>query len=252
MMAHSLGKLLIVKINLVNNKFFYTSEVLFFFLILEESRSGQQTSFFSPIFYSSPNGYKMRAQLYLYGDDTAAGAHMSVCLAILKGNYDNILTWPFNYQVNFCLFDQTGQNYHITDTTSATSQNPPSNMNIVGGISKFCPLALVEGQENHYVQDDTMFIKIMVDFLGTPRPLVPYTMSLNPELPTHIIEAQCQIEMENYKQLREQMVATMNQEDQNLARSALVQMHPPAAINRQPSPSTANLESMACEDLSND
>jgi hypothetical protein len=59
-------------------------------------------------------------------------------------------------------------------------------MNIASGIPKFFPLASIEQDNNPYVRDDTMFIKVMADFGDIPKTLLPYTLSLNPGLPTYI------------------------------------------------------------------
>jgi hypothetical protein len=59
-------------------------------------------------------------------------------------------------------------------------------MNIASGIPKFCPLARIEQKNNPYVRDDTMFIKVMVDFGDMPITLLPYALSLNPGLPTYV------------------------------------------------------------------
>jgi hypothetical protein len=58
-------------------------------------------------------------------------------------------------------------------------------MNIASGIPKFFPLAMIQQEGNPYVRDDTMFIKVMVDFGDMPKTLLPYALSLNPGLPMH-------------------------------------------------------------------
>ncbi len=59
-------------------------------------------------------------------------------------------------------------------------------MNIASGIPKFFPLAMIEQEGNPYVRDDTMYIKVMVDFDNMPKTLLPYALSLNPGLPTNV------------------------------------------------------------------
>ncbi|CAF1490225.1 unnamed protein product, partial [Didymodactylos carnosus] len=83
---------------------------------MTDAQSGRQASIYSPPFYSSPTGYKMRARLYLNGDGNARHTHMSLFFLLMRGEYDSILCWPFNYKVTFCLFDQTQQNRHVIDS----------------------------------------------------------------------------------------------------------------------------------------
>jgi hypothetical protein len=59
-------------------------------------------------------------------------------------------------------------------------------MNIASGIPKFFPLATIQQEGNPYVRDDTIFIKMMVDFDGIPKTLLPFAFSLNPGLPTNV------------------------------------------------------------------
>jgi TNF receptor-associated factor 2 len=156
-----------------------------------DAQSERQTSIYSPAFYSSPVGYKMRARLYLNGDGNARRTHMSLFFVLMRGRNDPILKFPFNYKVTFCLYDQTPQLRHIIgsfrpDIRSTSFQRPGSEMNIASGIPKFFPLATMQQEGNPYVRDDTMFIKVMVDFGNMTKSLLPYALSLNPGLPSNI------------------------------------------------------------------
>ena len=226
-----------------------------FFVISEEARSGSIASIYSPIFYSSSYGYNMRARLNLYGDGLARSTHMSIFLVILKGEYDGILTWPFTYLVTFRLFDQSGQNHHIVDsfhpdTKSDSFRRPCSDMNIASGILKFCPIEAIQ-QENCYVKDDTMFIEIMVDFLGIPRPVLPYTLAINPALPVHEQEVQRRTEVEKYKRIRAELAAELARNEQAVVEHGLLSTTPPVSTRneRQSPSSTTNAESIPCEDI---
>jgi hypothetical protein len=162
-----------------------------YFSFLANAQSQRQTSIYSPPFYSSPTGFKMCARLYLYGDGSAARrTHVSLFVVLMRGEYDAILQFPFNFKVTFCLYDQTGAQHHVIDSfrpdiKSNSFQRPQSEMNIASGIPKFLSLKKIQ-QGNPYVRDDTMFIKVMVDFGGISKRLLPYALSLNPALPTYI------------------------------------------------------------------
>ncbi|CAF3606472.1 unnamed protein product [Adineta steineri] len=158
---------------------------------MSDAVSERQTSIFSPIFYSSPYGYKMRARLYLQGDGTARRTHLSLFFLLMKGDYDALLKWPFEHKVTFCLFDQTGNNRHMIDSfrpdgKSASYQRPTGDANIATGIPKFCPLPMIQQDDNAYVRDDTLFLKIIVDLNETPKMILPFMLTLNPGLPNHV------------------------------------------------------------------
>ncbi|CAF2176723.1 unnamed protein product [Rotaria magnacalcarata] len=162
---------------------------LYYFLV--DAQSERQTSIYSPTFYSSRTGYKMRARLYLNGDGNARRTHMSLFFVLMRGRYDAILSWPFNYKVTFCLHDQSPQQKHVInsfrpDIRSSNFQRPRLEMNIASGIPKFFPLAMIQQADNPYVRDDTMFIKVMVDFSNVFDTLLPYVSGRNPGLPMHI------------------------------------------------------------------
>ncbi|CAF1636685.1 unnamed protein product, partial [Rotaria sordida] len=166
-----------------------------------DAQSERQTSIYSPPFYSSPNGYKMRARLYLNGDGNARRTHISLFFVLMRSLNDPILKFPFKYKVTFCLYDQTSAQRHIIDSfrpdiKSSSFQRPRLEMNIASGIPKFFPLEAIQQEGNPYVRDDTMFIKTMVDFGDIPKTLLPYALSLNPGLPTHIQQAMIKQETE--------------------------------------------------------
>ncbi|CAM4832369.1 unnamed protein product [Rotaria magnacalcarata] len=166
-----------------------------------DAQSERQTSIYSPPFYSSPTGYKMRARLYLNGDGNARRTHLSLFFVLMQSVNDPILIFPFSYKVTFCLYDQTPAQRHIIDSfrpdiKSNSFQRPRSDLNIASGIPKFFPLEMIQKEENPYVRDDTMFIKIMVDFEGMQKTLLPYALTLNQGLPSHVQQAMIKQEVE--------------------------------------------------------
>lgn len=161
----------------------------------------RQRSIYSPPFYSSHTGYKMCARLYLNGDGNARRTHMSLAFVLMRGYYDGILKFPFNYKVTFCLYDQTSHQQHIMytllpDTKSISFQRPRSTMNAAICIPNFFPLTSIQREGNRYVRDDTMFIKVMVDFEDMPQTLLSYALRLNPTLPMHFQQIMIQQEAE--------------------------------------------------------
>ncbi|CAF4838523.1 unnamed protein product [Rotaria sp. Silwood1] len=89
---------------------------IFWFNFLVNAQSERLTSIYSPPFYSSPNGYKMRACLYLNGNGNARCIHMSLFFVLMRDLNDPILKFPFNYKVTFCLYGQIPQQRHIIDS----------------------------------------------------------------------------------------------------------------------------------------
>ncbi|XP_068105058.1 TNF receptor-associated factor 2 [Hyperolius riggenbachi] len=130
---------------------------------------GRCPAMFSPPFYTSKYGYKMCLRIYLNGDGTGRGTHISLFFVVMKGPNDALLRWPFNQKVTLMLLDQNNREHIIDafrpDITSSSFQRPVSEMNIASGCPLFCPLAKLEGK-NSYIREDTIFIKVIVDLTG--------------------------------------------------------------------------------------
>lgn len=103
-------------------------------------------------------------------DISSPATNMALYLVLMQGRYDAILHWPFEYRATFSVFDGTSFGNASSksvwpNSTSSGSQRPSTSSNIVSGIPDFMPLDLLEQNGNQYVHDDTMFIKVFVDFI---------------------------------------------------------------------------------------
>jgi len=115
-------------------------------------------------------GYKLILRLYPNGFGEGENTHLSIAIAVLKGEYDAILPWGFSKRVTFTLIDQ--------------QDNPNPRQNVVMGITadpnNIAFTKPVEGKaraghgfpqfvshndlrKRRFVVDDTLFIKFQVD-----------------------------------------------------------------------------------------
>ncbi|XP_015222136.2 TNF receptor-associated factor 2 [Lepisosteus oculatus] len=135
----------------------------------QDAVAGRAPALFSPAFYSSKYGYKMCLRLYLNGDGTGRGTHLSLFFVVMRGKNDALLKWPFSQKVTLMLLDQNNREHIIDafrpDVTSSSFQRPVSEMNIASGCPLFCPLSKLGGKSS-YLRDDTIFIKAIVDLTG--------------------------------------------------------------------------------------
>ncbi|XP_062471934.1 TNF receptor-associated factor 2 isoform X2 [Pezoporus occidentalis] len=135
----------------------------------QEAITGCSPAIFSPAFYTSKYGYKMCLRVYLNGDGTGRGTHLSLFFVVMKGPNDALLRWPFNQKVTLMLLDQNNREHIIDafrpDVTSSSFQRPVTEMNIASGCPLFCPISVMEAK-NSYVRDDAIFIKAIVDLTG--------------------------------------------------------------------------------------
>ena len=127
--------------------------------------TGQQVSFYSPCFFTSRYGYKMRVRVYLNGSGVGRGTHMSVFFVVMRGQYDELLRWPFGKRVTFMLLDQNNVNHVISaftpDPNSSSFQRPIRETNDAIGYPQFC--SVVQLNSHAYVRDNSMFLKIIVE-----------------------------------------------------------------------------------------
>ena len=130
-----------------------------------DAENGKYTSIFSLPFYSGRYGYKMCLRLYIMGDGIGKGTHLSLFFVVMRGEFDNILQWPFTHKVTFKLINQAGGR-DIVDTfqpdpLSSSFRKPKSDMNIASGCPQF--VSHTELERGGFVVDNTIFIKCIID-----------------------------------------------------------------------------------------
>ncbi|NXH94794.1 TRAF2 factor, partial [Pachycephala philippinensis] len=134
---------------------------------LQDSVTGRTVGLYSPAFYTAKYGYKVCLRVYLNGDGTGKGTHMSLFFVVMKGDYDALLPWPFRHKVTFMLLDQNNREHVIDafrpDLTSASFQRPVNEMNVASGCPMFLPLAKLQSPKHAYVKEDTLFLKCIIE-----------------------------------------------------------------------------------------
>ncbi|NXV05825.1 TRAF1 factor, partial [Cettia cetti] len=134
---------------------------------LQDSVTGRTVSLYSPAFYTAKYGYKVCLRVYLNGDGTGKGTHLSLFFVVMKGDYDALLPWPFRHKVTFILLDQNNREHIIDafrpDLSSASFQRPVSEMNVASGCPTFLPLAKLQSPKHAYVKEDTLFLKCIIE-----------------------------------------------------------------------------------------
>ncbi|XP_028412013.1 TNF receptor-associated factor 3-like [Dendronephthya gigantea] len=130
----------------------------------QDAINGVKTSLYSQPFYSGQYGYKMCAKIYMNGDGSGKGSHLSLFFVVMRGEYDALQTWPFRHEITMMLLDQ-GNGDHMVDSFNTDPQNPSfqrpqSDMNIATGRPRFMPLESLNDRQ--YVKDDVIFIQVIV------------------------------------------------------------------------------------------
>ncbi len=66
------------------------------------------TSLYNAPFFASRHGYKLCLRVYLNGDGSGRGTHVSFFITLMKGEFDPLLPWPFKQTVSLSLLAQDG------------------------------------------------------------------------------------------------------------------------------------------------
>ena len=95
-------------------------------------------------FYSHSGGYKMCSLVYANGYGSGKGTHLSLFVAIMRGEYDDQLQWPFEGKVTIQTFmhsEKWGNDFTLTfdGTVPHECQKRPQSCvsNVSWGFSKF-------------------------------------------------------------------------------------------------------------------
>jgi TNF receptor-associated factor 4 len=76
-----------------------------------EHYQSNDLAFYSGPFYSHPGGYKMRIKIYPNGFTDARGTHMSLLVALYRGEFDNHLRWPFDGSITVQAYNRTTEQW---------------------------------------------------------------------------------------------------------------------------------------------
>ena len=65
----------------------------------------------SPPFYSNPKGYKMRLEIHPNGFGTGQNTHLSLFVFIMRGEFDDMLQWPFTGRVTIDMYSNKSKQW---------------------------------------------------------------------------------------------------------------------------------------------
>ena len=147
------------------------------------------TTWQSPGFYTHPCGYRMCILVYPNGIGKVKGTHVSVCLCLMKGDFDDTLTWPIRYKCTITLLNQLEDEYHHDMYPFTYSEDKETKVNCriidnkkIGqgqGYSDFIPhgqLSLQEDKQCQYLKDDSLYFRVQVEVLPACKPWLMVTV----------------------------------------------------------------------------
>ena len=74
------------------------------------------STWYSQPFYSSHKGYKLQLRVDANGDGSGKGNHLSFYVYLMKGGYDDELSWPFSGNIEVQLVNWSSDSHHEEKT----------------------------------------------------------------------------------------------------------------------------------------
>lgn len=137
-----------------------------------DAQQNRITTYASNPFQTTPYGYKLSARIYPDGIADGKGTHLSVFIAIMKGEYDDLLAWPFTRQIKVSLLTSQSrimlqqESEAIIDPVAlkplcepATFSKPKNDINPPAGITQFIPFHLLESR---FLEEDCLYLKVEI------------------------------------------------------------------------------------------
>lgn len=119
---------------------------------------------------TSSSGYEISLIYETITDKLDKKRYLSVKYTVLQGEYDAILQWPMLFPLAFSLLDLTSKKNHLTHTITPLTQSeccfvkPTNEENEPIEIQKFCALDDLLRRNSDYVQDNSIYIQLSIDF----------------------------------------------------------------------------------------
>ncbi|PNF35131.1 hypothetical protein B7P43_G09481 [Cryptotermes secundus] len=120
--------------------------------------------FYSPGFYTAPNGYRFCARMNLSPNDRT---QVALLIHLMRTDHDDSLVWPFTGRITFMLVNAKDSSRHVCDTMMsrpelAAFKRPLRDMNPRGfGYTEFVSVLDLSTQ-GFVTSDDSILIKLHI------------------------------------------------------------------------------------------
>ena len=148
---------------------------------LDNAAKDPSTHYNSPVYCTHPYGYNFFVQFYPYGLEAAAGNHASIMFALIPGDYDGLLKWPFSKTIHLSVRDQLDPQNTWTVTFAPseslsfrrpTREPLPTLMNF-----NFFPHSKMFSKTENILSENTLYLEIKFTDLPDPEGATPSTFN---------------------------------------------------------------------------
>ncbi len=147
------------------------STPMYFRLLSFAKNKSQDKIVYSPPFYSSSGGYRMKIGVRPNGWGPGKNTHVSAFVYLQQGEYDNSLSWPFKGTVVVELINQLQDKnhlkFHIVFPGDEETSGRVTDRGQSGGWGKqrliaHSKLGLDSKKSTQYLRNDTLYFKISI------------------------------------------------------------------------------------------
>ena len=126
---------------------------------------------FSVPFYSTTNGYKLQVCVDANGFASGKNTHLSVCVRLMKGEYDDSLKWPLNSEITIQLLNWREDKGHVETIVDHYNASIAARIRVVDGETapnalfhdQFIPHSSLPYNANNnteYLHNDTLCFRV--------------------------------------------------------------------------------------------
>ena len=140
---------------------------------------------YSPGFYTHPNGFKVCLNICPDGNGGGAGTHLSVFISLMSGENDDNLVWPLRATFTVTLLNQIRDKNHnygvITieeklNWCKISGNSPVPQAHGCQTFATFNELNLDVAKQCQYLKDDTFYFRVVSDVSQSCK---PWLISIN-------------------------------------------------------------------------
>ena len=136
-----------------------------------ERHKKQNLVWYSPAFYTHPQGYRMCLRVYPNGTGRGLRTQVSIYTCLMQGPFDGGLKWPFRGDLTIQIVNQDGDNKHLEKVIPYTDQTDDDTAGRVTdkersdswGFSQFFPhssLGYNAASNTQYLRGDSLRIRV--------------------------------------------------------------------------------------------
>ena len=123
-----------------------------------------QVQWFSASFYTHSKGYKIQLKVLPDGEGHVQGSHVTVCLFMMKGPYDEQLQWPMKGKYEVKLLNQFSNTMHHSITGSIIGENSYKPTSMRNRYCSWYSKAFISHEtlttSSHFLKDDNLYFKV--------------------------------------------------------------------------------------------